>query len=46
MPKLFRVVMCIEKFNREFSLKLTHHDINYIYNCCSNLSSGYYIKVH
>ena len=46
MPNLFHVVGCIEKFNRQFSLKLTHHDIKYIYNCCSNLFSGYYYKVH
>ena len=30
MPNLFYKVGCIEKFNRQFSLKLTHHDINYI----------------
>ena len=35
-----------EKFNRPFGLKLTHHDINYICNCCNTVSSSYYIKVH
>ena len=46
MPNLFRVVGWIEKFKRQFGLKLTHHDIKYIYNCCNNLSLGYYINVH
>ena len=46
MPNLFRVVWCVEKFNRQFDVKLTYRDINYIHNCCSNLSSGNYIKVH
>ena len=46
MPNLFRVVGCIEKFNRQFDVKLTHHDINYIHNCCSNQFSANYIKVH
>ena len=46
MPNLFCVVWCVEKFNRQFDIKLTHRDINYIHNCCSNLSSGNYIKVH
>ena len=45
MPNLFYVVGCIEKFNQQFSVKLTHLDINYIRNCCSNLSSGNCIKV-
>ena len=34
MLNLFRMVGCIEKFNRQFGLKLTHHDINYIYIYC------------
>ena len=46
VPNLFCMVGCIEKFNRQFGVKLTHYDINYIHNCCSNPSSGYYIKVH
>ena len=46
MPNLFCVVRCIEKFNTQLSLKLTHDDINYIYSCYSNLFSGYYIKIH
>ena len=31
MLKLFCMVGCIENFNRQFGLKLTHHDINNIY---------------
>ena len=46
MPNLFCMVGYKEKFNRSFSLKLTFHDINYIYNCCHTIPSGHYIKVH
>ena len=46
ISNLFHVVGCIEKFYRQFGVKHTHHDINYIHNCCSNLSSGDYIKVY
>ena len=46
MPNLFCMAGCIEKFNRQFGVKLTHHDINYIHNFCSNQFSTNYMKVH
>lgn len=32
-PSIFWVKSCIDELNKRLGLNLTHHDINYIYNC-------------
>ena len=43
-PNFFRVVSCVSRLNQLFGLQLDHHDINFMYNLCSNIESDYYLK--
>ena len=43
-PNFFRVVSCVKRLNQLFGLQLDHHDINFMYNLCSNIESDYYLK--
>lgn len=36
LPNFYRVVN---------SLRLTYHDINFMYGCCGSLKNGYYLKI-
>ena len=43
-PNFYRVVSCISRLNQIYGLQLDHHDINFMYNLCSNIKSDYYLK--
>lgn len=45
LPNFYRVVSCVGQLNRLFNPKLTHHDINFLYNCYGSLTNSYYLKV-
>ena len=44
-PNFYRVVSCISQLNDLYGLHVNQHDINFMYNMCGNLRSGYYLKV-
>ena len=43
-PNLFKVVNSIAWLNKKMSINLTHHNINWVYNCHDNSSSRYYLR--
>ena len=43
-PNLFRVLGRVDAFNEQMSLRLTWHDVVYMYECHSLVDSGYYLK--
>ena len=45
LPNFQRVVSDISQLNKSYNLKLTHHDINFLYSCCGSLKNGYNLKV-
>ena len=44
LSNFYRVVGCVSRSNRLYNLRLTHHDINFLYSCCG-LKNNYYLKV-
>ena len=45
-PNIFRIVSSIDILNKRLKLKLTEHDINYIYSFQYSKTSGFYFKIH
>lgn len=45
LPNFYRVVDYVSQLNRLYNLNFTHHNINFQYNCCDSLNSGYYFNV-
>lgn len=43
-PNIFRVVSSVAEQNKRLSLNLTKNDINEVYSCQDNSTSGYYFK--
>ena len=44
-PNVFRIVSSIDTLNKKLRLKLTKHDINYVYSFQDSKTSGYYFKI-
>ena len=45
LPNFYKMVGCVSQLNRLYNLRLTHHDINFLYSCCGSLKNGNYLKV-
>ena len=43
-PNMFRVLGSINALNERMDLKLTHHDVNWVYNLHHLTGQGYYLK--
>ena len=43
-PNMFRILGCVDALNDKMGVKLTHHDINWIYSCQNNIETKYYLK--
>lgn len=43
-PNLFKVVNSVAWLNKKMGINLTHHDINWEYNCHDNSGFGYYLQ--
>ena len=43
-PNMFRVLGSIEVLNERMNLKLSHHNVNWIYNLHNMKGQGYYLK--
>ena len=43
-PNLFRVLGSVNAFNEQMGLRLTRHDIVYMYECHSLIDTGNYLK--
>ena len=41
---MFRILGSINALNKKIGVNLTHHDVNWVYNCQLLKSSGYYLK--
>ena len=41
---MFRILGSINALNKKIGVNLTHHDMNWVYNCQLLKSSGYYLK--
>ena len=44
-PNVFRVVSSVYTLNKRLALKLTEHDINYIYSFQESKTFGFYFKI-
>ena len=44
-PNVFRVVGSVNELNKRLGLKLTEHDISYIYSFQDSKTSGFYFKI-
>ena len=44
-PNMFRVLRSIDALNKRMDLKLTHHDVNWVYNLHHLTGQGYYLKL-
>ena len=44
-PNVFRIVSSVETLNKKLGLKLTAHNINYIYSFQDSKTFGYYFKI-
>ena len=44
-PNIFRIVSSVNSFNKRLRLKLTEHDINFIYSFQDSKTSGFYFKI-
>ena len=45
IPNVFRIVSSVDTLNKRLGLKLTEHDINYVYSFHDSKTSGYYFKI-
>jgi len=43
-PNMFRIFGSIDAFNEKMGLRLTHHDVNWVYNLHHLMGQGYYLK--
>ena len=43
-PNMFRVLGSIDTLNKRMDLKLTHPDVNWVYNLHHLTGQGYYLK--
>ena len=43
-PNMFRVLGSIDALNERMDLKLTHHDVNWMYNLHQLAGQGYYLR--
>ena len=43
-PNLFRILGSVDALNDKMGVNLTHHDVNWVYNCQHLKSMGYYLK--
>ena len=41
---MFRVLRSIDTLNEGMDLKLTHHDVNWVYNLHHLIGQGYYLR--
>lgn len=44
LPNLFRILGSVNTLNEKMGVNLTHHDVNWVYNCQHLKSMGYYLK--
>ena len=44
VPNLFRVLSSVDAFNEQMGLRLTWHNVVYMYECHSFVNSGYFLK--
>ena len=44
VPNLFRVLGSVDAFNEQMGLRLTWHNVVYMYECHSLVNSGYFLK--
>ena len=45
LPNFYRMVNCVNRLNRLYNLRLTHHNINFLYSCCGSFKNDNYLKV-
>ena len=43
-PNLLRILGSVDAINDKMGVNLTHHDVNWMYNCQHLKSMGYYLK--
>ena len=43
-PNLFRILGSMDALNENMRVNITHHDVNWVYNCQHLKSMGYYLK--
>ena len=43
-PNLFRILGSVDALNHKMGANLTHHDVNWVYNCQYLKDTGYYLK--
>ena len=43
-PNMFRILCCIDALNEHLQLRLTWHDVVYMYKFHSQADEGYYLK--
>ena len=41
---IFRILSSVDTLNEKMGINLTHHDVNWVYNCQLLKSIGYYLK--
>ena len=41
---MFRILCSVNALNEKMSVNLTHHDVNWVYNCRLLKSTSYYLK--
>ena len=44
VPNVFRILECVDALNKKMGLRLTHHDVNWVYNLHHLKEKGYYLK--
>ena len=42
---MFRILGSVDALSEKIGVNLTHHDINWIYNCHKLTGQGYYLKI-
>ena len=43
-PNLFRILGSVDMLNCKMGVNLTHHNVNWVYNCQNTKDTGYYFK--
>ena len=43
-PNMFRILGSVDAFNEKIGVNLTHHDVNWVYNCHKLTGQDYYLK--
>ena len=44
VPSVFKILGCVNALNEKMGLRLTHHDVNWVYNLHHLKGKGYYLK--